>query len=299
MNNLLRLIAADPFSGSLDSKTQYCLARSEDAAQKLENKYVRKFDEAFKEINDKAIKALEQGRQPDLSDLEIIIGEMFFETYFKAIKIAQDESELDKKQRLASKLFPKGFATIQKWYDYFKKKKQLPPAQKKMYEGLKKEYLKKTRAAWDKYGEAYRTGKTASRVEAAEEIRKAAQTTVARSKTIARTETTNGYNATRKAYFDRSPEVTHYLFLAVRDLRTTSWCTPKTIQGLRGRHGLVYAKDDPLCAKETPACHWNCRSTFVPLTPFNPNHKRFIENKSIQRRTHQCYPLPKGWRSPG
>lgn len=292
---LLSNLKRDEFSKQLDVGTLHRLAKSEEQAQKLEVKYTIKVEQTMECVMRNTLISLEEGRKPDLKELEKVLSENIYETILKGFYSAFSEEDLEKRRRLSSGGVPKWFEILRKRYDKYRKQGELPPKQKAAYERIKKEYLEKCKTAWDRYGESFRTGNAESRVAAENEIREAAGSAASRAKTIVRTETTSRYNETRKEYFDRSPDVSHYLFLAVRDQRTTCWCTQRTINGKRGRHGLVYAKDDPLCDQECPACHWNCRSTMVPLTRFNPSHLKLIENKSIQRRNVTCFPLPEGW----
>lgn len=201
---------------------------------------------------------------------------------------------LPEQKRLAGKpkpppkaAVPTNFRELRILWDKFRKMKYIPPRQRSIAERVKKAYLKRVQAEWIKHGEGFRSGETAVRNEAVSAIMKGADVAYARAKMIVETETTYYYNKTRKAVFDRSADVTHYLFMAIRDHRTTEWC--------KSRHGLVYAKDDPLLKAESPPVHWNCRSEILPLTDLNPRHKAMIDDPSRQRRNHKCKPLPEGW----
>lgn len=287
-------MSLDPVASRLDQKTIRLVVNSEARVQRIENKYSIAVQSAMQKIAEETLAEFSLGNEPDMDKIQDLLVENFFTSIIEAIEEASGSKDLRKKRKLA-KWNPRSLKDIMKAYDQYRKRGVIPKRQQKFFDKIKKDYLKKCRSVWDNYGEEYRKGETASRVEATEQIRKAAQTTTSRAKTIVRTETTSAYNTARKEYFDSSPDVTHYLFIAIRDSRTTRWCTQKTIDGKRGRHGLVYAKDDPLCAKETPACHWNCRSTMVPLTDVNPSHQKMIQDKSLARRKYECYPLPKGW----
>ncbi len=241
--------------------------------------------------------AFDNDQTPDLSEIEDLLVENYFEAAIAGYKVAERNREKKESHRLARPMkMPRSFRDLMRMYDLWKQGKYTPRRTKEIAQKVKQEYLKKCRSVWDTYGEAFRTGEQASRVEAVKQVRKAAATTTSRAKTIVRTETTSAYNDARKTYYDKAQDVTHYLFLAIRDRRTTKWCSENVQNGKRGRHGLVYKKDDPLAEQERPACHWNCRSEFLPLTPVNPSHLKLIEDKSIARRNHQCHPLPPGWK---
>lgn len=182
---------------------------------------------------------------------------------------------------------PRSFRELRIMWDKFRKMKKIPPRQQALANRVKKAYLKKVQAEWVKHGEAFRSGETAVRNEAVSAIMRGADVAYARAKMIVETETTYYYNKTRREVFDQSADVSHYLFMAIRDHRTTEWC--------KTRHGLVYAKDDPIFAAETPPVHWNCRSEILPLTSLNPRHKAMIDDPARQRRNHKCKPLPPDW----
>lgn len=243
---------------------------------------------------------LAAGRKPEIS-LEEILVEHSFWVAFEGFDIAEEDTEIDRKYRkLARKpkvKIPSGLSELRKLYDLWKKGRYTPKRPKAIAKEIEKKYLKKVKSVWEKYSEPFRTGDEYTQELVVKKITEVANTTVSRAKTVVRTETTNYYNEARKKYYDESPDVTHYLFMAVRDKKTTPWCTPNTTDGMRGRHGLVYAKDDPLLNKERPACHWNCRSEILPLSPDNPSHQKLIADASIQRRNVVCFPLPKGWNS--
>lgn len=163
----------------------------------------------------------------------------------------------------------------------------MPARQKEIAEKIKKAYIKKVQSVWVKYGEEFRSGITAETTEAVRQIKEGADVVYSRAKMIVETETTYYYNKSRRTVYDESPDVTHYLFVSVRDHATTKWC--------KTRHGLVYKKGDPLLDKETPPIHWNCRSEILPLTWHNPAHRKLIEDLSRRRRNNTCEPLPPGW----
>lgn len=220
--------------------------------------------------------------------------------YFSVIgTTARDAEEeltvIDSEKRLAKPRIPKSLAEVRKIYDYWRKTGRMPKGLKDQATKIKDQYLKKVQQVWRKYSEDYRAGEPTKKAEVVDRVKKAAETATSRAKTIVRTETTNYSNDVRSEIYDQADGVTHYLFLAIRDQGTTKWCTERVTKGKRGRHGLVYEKNDPLTKKERPSCHWNCRSEMVPLTPYNPRHKRLIEDESKYRRNHTCHPLPEGW----
>lgn len=182
---------------------------------------------------------------------------------------------------------PRSLADLRRLYDHWRKKRDVPPRQRIVAERLKKAYLERVQSVWERYGADFRAGKTYDRDEVRAILRRHGDMAKARADTIVQTETTLYYNKARRNIYDRSDDVTHYLFVAIRDHATTKWC--------KSRQGLVYAKGDPLLDKETPPIHWNCRSEILPLSRHNPSHLRLIEDASRWRRNNSCEPLPPGW----
>lgn len=186
-------------------------------------------------------------------------------------------------------VIPRSFADLRALYDRWKRKGKLPPHQQAIADRLKKFYLERCRTIWERYSEEFREGEEFSQAKVKEVLQNRGDMAKARAETIANTETTNYYNASRRNVYDQSSDVTHYLFVAIRDRATTKWC--------RSRQGLVFTKGTTLCDHNTPACHWNCRSEMLPLTAANPRHLRLIEDMSLRAENNKLVPLPPGWRS--
>jgi SPP1 gp7 family putative phage head morphogenesis protein len=269
------------------------LKNSADVAQRIEDRWVRKFEDAISSAAARSVEPLSVGKNPVVPDFEDLLIRHYFETQIAALTLAEKERELDRRQRLSAK--PKTLSEIMRLYDRWKKKYWKPKSVAKKAERIRRQYLDAVQRTWKKYSRPFREGEEFTQEEVKAKIQEAAKAPAARAGTIVRTETTRYYNDARKAYYDASTDVTHYLFIAIRDKATTKWCTASTTGGKRGRSGLVYSKDDPLLQKEKPPCHWNCRSELLPLVPQNPSHRKIIEDSSRARRSHSCYPLPVGW----
>lgn len=178
-------------------------------------------------------------------------------------------------------------AKLRRWWDRYRKSGVLSPDEAKHAKIIRKKFLEKIQDAWKRAGDDFLSGDVATQEIAVNYIQQEAQVVFSRAKMIVETETTRYFNKARREVYDQSPDVTHYLFMAIRDHRTTEWC--------RDRHGLVYKKGDPLLDEETPPIHWYCRSEMLPLTMQNANHKAIILDLNRARRLHVCKPLPPGW----
>lgn len=262
----------------------------------LESKWNRTLKRFFNKLNADILEALERTGQIDESVINF--GDFFFDQAFDVSKKAISDAKnsrlppVTKSDTKKLVVYPKGkipntLRALRTWYDSFKKKGVVPPRQRKLAEEAKRRYLKKVKSVWEKYSQDFRNGTSADKQDITKRIRKAADTEYSRAQTIVNTETTHYYNATRRAIYDQSDDITHYLFVAIRDWRTTKWCKTRT--------GLVYKKGTEYLEKETPDIHWNCRSEILPLSPLNPRHAALIADKSKARENNSCEPLPPEW----
>jgi len=280
------------------------LAKSTVDIQRHEDHWKDALEKYIDKMNEKVAHAITHERYFDELtevDFEEIMVKHYLATIVLGFNIAREEGELrnkPKKKLLMSNIppkakVPKDMKKVFDLWDAYRKGTWKPARPVSIAKALKKEYLKKVKVVYEQASEDMRNGITADKYEVISSIRKATGSSYARANTIMQTETTSYYNKARKEVYDESEDVTHYLFMAIRDKRTTKWCTSYK-KG--GRDGLVYRKDDPNCKKDEPACHWNCRSEMVPLTPENPKHKRLIDSTSRKRENNNPYPLPKGWK---
>lgn len=279
VNELTQLV------GATDAAEMLRLAKAQD---KLESIWRKKFAQQINAITKEIISHAKKTDRLDFTNVNF--DELVMEHSYRVMEQGIKSARLPAKQRKLGKVpakIPKSLSELRKMWDQWRKKKTMPARQKQIAEKLKKAYINKVQSVWEKWGDAFREGKTAEKTEAIQKIITGAQVTQSRAKMIVETETTFYYNNMRRQIYDQSEDVTHYLFMALRDHATTLWCKTRT--------GLVYLKGDSILEDETPPIHWNCRSELLPLTPLNPVHKKLIDNESKQRRKHKCEPLPAGW----
>lgn len=182
---------------------------------------------------------------------------------------------------------PRSLRELVKVWDDMRKRDRLSARSQRIFDKVKKTYLKRVQSIWDRYGNDWRSGETNSKALARDKLDRLMNQTSRRVKMVIETETTYYNNKARRAYYDAAPEVTHYLYLAVRDHATTPWC--------KSRHGMVFVKGTKLLENNTPPIHWNCRSEIVPLTLQNPVHYRMIMDPKRDPTKHKLVALPKGW----
>lgn len=258
--------------------------------ERLEALWRRKMKQFIEDLTKQILKEAASTDRLNLSEVDFreIVMKHSYEVMLEGINSTKRMNPITPRTLLAGEIkIPKALRNLRIMWDQWRKKKVIPPRQKIIAEKLRKAYLNKVQSVWIKYGEEFRSGKTSSVKEAVERIEQGADVVYSRAKMIVETETTHYYNKARRDVYDQSPDVSHYLFVAIRDHATTKWC--------KTRHGLVYRKGERVTDDETPPCHWNCRSEILPLTPQNPTHAKLIRDESKQRKNNQPEPLPKGW----
>ncbi len=273
------------------------LKHSADEAERVEKRALRSFDKLFADYTEQTVKRFGYFLNPEMPDLSFVsereIELLLLQNQFDAYKAGL--ATIRKKEaatvRLAEETrrlprIPRKYSELMIWWDMVRKKRA-PKKIQLQAKQIKRKYLDKCQQVYKKYSAAFRSGEVYNQKQVVADVKDAGKTTFSRAKIIVTTETTRYYNDVRRNYYDQSDAITHYLYVAIRDHRTTEWC--------KDRNGLVYAKDDPLTDKETPPAHYQCRSEMLPLTPFNPKHKALINNKSLARRNNSPKPLLKGW----
>lgn len=265
--------------------------------ERVEAKWRRRMKKEIEKITEDLLKNAEKTGRLKLSEVDFssIVMEQSFDVLKQGITSAERKSPASYRSNGGSALssapprsqIPRSLKALRIMWDDWRKKGKMPPRQRSIAEKLRKAYCEKLQSVWEKYGEEFRSGKTASVTAAVTKIQEGAGVVFSRAKMIVETETTYYYNRARREVYDESPDVTHYLFVAIRDHATTKWC--------KTRQGLVFKKGSSLLDKNTPPCHWNCRSEILPLTPQNPQHRRLIEDKGIKAENRRLEPLPPGW----
>jgi SPP1 gp7 family putative phage head morphogenesis protein len=272
------------------------LKHSADAAESVEKRSMRSFNRLLAEYNEKTVARFGHFLNPEMPTLEYVsereIELLLLENQYLAYKAGL--ATIRKKEANTVRLaepgnlprIPRKYSELMKWWD-MTRKNRAPKKIQIQAKQIKRKYLDKCQQVYQKYSAAFRSGEVYNQKKVMADVKLAGETTFSRAKVIVTTETTRYYNDVRRNYYDQTETVTHYLYVAIRDHRTTEWCND--------RNGLVYSKDDPLSEREKPPIHYNCRSEMLPLSPFNPKHKALINNKSLARRNNSPKPLMKGW----
>lgn len=268
-------------------------------AAKIESRFRSQADLQWEEMKHRVLEAFDNNGEPllymDLKWLETLLERHMYETLVTSYKIAERENVVRRKptqaqfSKVPTPKLPRSLKDLVKIWDEVRKKPALERRANSIYKRVRKEYLKRVQSVWDKYGNDWRAGDTASKETALRQLDHQMAVTKRRVKMIIETETTYYNNHARETFYNGVPEVTHYLYLSVRDHATTKWC--------KTRHGKVFKKGTQLQARNVPPVHWNCRSEIVPLTPQNPKHKILIDDPTRNPETHYLEPLPAGWGS--
>lgn len=268
---------------------------SSEQQESLEAKWRRRLQLMFDQMTDLVISELLLTGKIDESKLPF--ADFFFEQSVDVMRHAIKSSgermppvtRGDSKKLAAPPKgkIPTSLRELMNLWDYYRKKGDVPPRQKAIAAKVQKAYVKKIQSVWDKHSKSFREGSVYTQEEVVRRIRKASGSQFARSKMIVETENTRYYNGVRQEIYGQSPDVSHFLFVAIRDAATTKWC--------RTRTGLVFSKETELFKRNAPPCHWNCRSEILPLSPLNPRHLRLIQNPALRAENNRLYPLPKGW----
>jgi SPP1 gp7 family putative phage head morphogenesis protein len=274
-----------------------CLEAAATETDHLEARYRRRFQDLFAKYNE----ALLQGQEPDTQEITDLLIRHYFETSIMAWRYAETEKDLITKPKMrfakppATKL-PKSLKELMKLYDKYRKtgetSSKTAKRAKEIADRVRESYLKRIASIYKRYGaqwqgDAWTFGDLDAKARATKALERASKASYARSKMIVETETTNYVNKARKDYYDASPDVEAYLFLAVRDAATTKWCKSRT--------GKWFHKHEAVADICTPPIHYNCRSEIVPLSPLNPVHKRILADNSRHATQSNVEPLPKGW----
>jgi SPP1 gp7 family putative phage head morphogenesis protein len=269
------------------------LKNSAAAATKVETAFARKLTRVLEEHARASVAALREGRPvPEPEGLEDLLMENAHAAMRAGLLLVEEDRELEGRPplaRLADKKpgAPSSLPELRAWWDRYRKTKKATPRVRKLARDLKARYLEALRKTWEKASVSFRDGEEFDQQQAIAAVTKAAEVGASRGRMIVATETTRYYNTVRREAYDKVDGVTHYLFISVRDHRTTKWC--------KCRSGLVYAKDSDVFTRETPPIHWNCRSEITPLVKYNPSHRKLIADETRRRENVRCEPLPKGW----
>lgn len=275
--------------GDDDARFLVRCAREQDI---VESQWKKKLKEMFDEITQKVIDGEVKASEIDFIDFYLRHA---IAVSTQSLQHTKKEYERGPRVRMAKKPVPRSLRDLMKMWDQYRKKGTVPRRIKDVADAVRKRYLEKVQSTYKKYSEDLRSGSSFDREHAVKKIEKAAETAYSRAKMIVETETTYHYNKVRQEFYDEVEDVSHYLYMAIRDHRTSKWCTPRRTPEGRGRHGLVYTKGTTVAQREVPPTHWNCRSSIIPLLPTNPKHYRLISDPALRREHNICTPLPPGW----
>ncbi len=278
------------------------------AAETLEQGWLANLERLWQQLLDEALDQLAKDGtfKPDADAITKRIGSLLLDHELHVTEQASRTVPPAEYVRAAqAKRWPNDLARVRALWDVWRKTGKLPGKTEKDARAIKALYIRSIQTFWQKRGADFITGKPAAvginekgviwnpdafdRQGARKAIEHAAKVGRARARTIIETETTRYYNATRTNIYDQMEQVGGYLFICVRDHATTKWCRS------RGIPPMVLLKGTPALRKNTPPCHWNCRSELLPLSTLNPSHRKLLEDTSRYPENRKLVPLPPGW----
>lgn len=284
-------------------------------AETIERRWLVKTDGLFAGIIDRTLDTVERtGELPRFDWMQDLIGAHLLEHELESTLAAIKTVTPAEYVRARAPRWPTDIAKIRVMWDRWKKNGRLPGRTQKQAAAIKILYIRRIQAMWQARGRQFIEGAPKvvdyagtdvnkvnteteegvvwnpdafDREAARRAFEKEAKVSRSRARTIVETETTRYYNSARVSIYSAIETVVGYLFVAVRDHATTKWC--------RSRNGVVFAKGTPLMKKNTPPCHYNCRSEFLPLSRLNPAHRKLLEDASKRAENVKLVPLLPGW----
>lgn len=225
--------------------------------------------------------------EPTLNSM-YAVSDIFYRSVIEESILSSQEEKGDIK-KLALKApprMPKNFDTIENSLRDRRYWSRVLKRSKKLTDSLRRQYLKKLRGKFTSLLPLIEAGEIEIR-DLKKQMMSAWDTSKSRVETIFRTETTNYFAQTQVSFFSDDPEIIGFLFDSVRDSSRTAIC--------QTRHGLVYRPGTELLKKNTPACHYNCRSHLIALANI-PYNRKLLEDPKRNPEIQSVAPLPTGWR---
>lgn len=289
-------------------------------AETIERTWCAKFDALFLKLGEDLLDTIaEHGELRWPTDLLQQLGGLLLEHELRTVVAAATTitpSEYVRAAKGEAKAWPTDLARIRELWDAWRRTGRLPGRTADQARAIKTLYIRKVQQAWQKNGADFITGEQSrvagygtkdsdtnetgkkgravvwnpnafDRQAARAAIQKAFAVPRARAHTIVETETTRYYNTVRVNTYNQIDSVAGYLFVIVRDAGTTKWC--------RSRAGVVFFKGHVLLMRNTPPCHYNCRSELLPLSSLNPAHRKLLENRTLWAQNRRLVPLLPEW----
>lgn len=278
-------------------------------AERIEQRWRLRVRAMFERMNERVLDAIvSHNGSPSWGNLGAVLfrdaADLFLQHEFETtVAAANTVGSPDYVRAARAPKWPNDTVRIRAQWDQWRRTGKLPGKTREQAAAVKVLYIRHIQTLWQKRGNEFIRGtpKTLGfdeagmiwnpdafdREKAKKAIEDEALVSRARASTIVETETTRYYNTTRVNAFNAMDNVVAYYFVCVRDHATTPWC-------LSRRHA-VFTKGSALLSKNTPPCHWNCRSELLPLSKNNPAHRRLLDDPKLRAETRTFVPLPPGW----
>lgn len=255
---------------------------------------IKQMDRVMESAVDEVIKrALDESpwKDPDLTGMFRVSEKFYRDVMTTGWECSEDEKkQIVSKKRLAKKIpgtkIPNSIRSLE---DIFRDRRYWPAVMRRseiITERMRRSYLQKLRRKFRDVVPRLMSGDWTPQ-EVKTRMREAWRTSKPRVETIFRTETTKFFTEVQVKFYKGDDSIVGFLFDSIRDNARTDVC--------RSRHGLVYRPGSQELDKNTPPCHYNCRSHLIPLAN-TPENIRMLEDPRRDPKKRVVAPLPKGWR---
>jgi SPP1 gp7 family putative phage head morphogenesis protein len=227
-------------------------------------------------------------RAPDLSVLDVM-GETFYRKLVEeaARSVGDERKSAEGKRRLAKGKpgsFVNSLPSLEKFFRGPMWRKTMVRSRQSV-ESMRKDYLARLRKRFREVAPRLAAGEI-SVADAKAKLSESWQASRGRVQTIFRTETTRYFTDVQVKFYEDDDGIIGFLFDSIADTGRTDWC--------RSRHGLVYRPGSDLLRRNSPPCHWNCRSHLIALAS-TPENRKMLADPHRDPSKRSVKPLPPGW----
>ncbi len=263
---------------------------------KRKDKVVQKFSRALESVMFDAIDYIMdhagktgQWHEPSLNAMYVVSENFYRDVIEEAFHSAKYEKEDQQGRKRLARLptgLPKNLHDLGQIFNDRKYWQKIMKRSKILTDRLKRQYLQKLKDQFKVLMPRISSGEFSPQ-DAKMVMKQVWHASKPRVETIFRTETTKYFAETQINYFSDDSDIIGFLFDSVRDSSRTEIC--------RSRHGLVYKPGTKELTKNSPPCHYNCRSHLIALANTEYNRK-LVSEQGRNPNSAKVVPLPRGWK---